>query len=287
MSRVMARMRCQFDASQLLQVMESMGGTPEVDAGYAGEGHRNWKALTLYSKVYGLAANASKLPVLDKLFIESGLVFRLARFMNLAPGGVIRKHTDSFLQGGTVRIHVPVRTHPNARLHIDGEICDWEEGQLWFGDFSKTHWGANNSNVDRIHLVMDVALNTQLLALVEDGEAKALLSRRLDSKNGLSVDRAVLERFRVVVKLPTGFTLPGLDMQPLDNEAHAEVIIIENELQVMLNGQPMLQAIPVSEEMVDLVGFPCEARLHYRFDGKKPKAVCLMIGQQPLDLIVN
>ena len=286
MSRVMARMHQQFDENQLLQVMKSMTGTPEVDAGYAGEGHRDWRALTLYSRIHGLAANASKLPVIDQLLVETGLVFRLARFMRLAPGGEICKHTDSFLGGGVVRIHVPIRAHTDARLYIDGERCDWDEGQLWFGDFSKPHWSVNNSEVDRVHLVMDVELDAKLIELLEDGEAKESLVLRINNRHGREADQAALERFGVFVRLPPGFAVPGLEMPPLEQETDAEVTVSGDELLVTVNGQPMLRAVPVSEEMVDLVGLPSEARLHYRFNGAIPTAVCMMIGLQSLDLKV-
>lgn len=286
MSKLISRMTGRFDADQLMEVMHSMSRSLEVDAGYEGEGHSKWKSLTLYSKAHGVSAGVSRLPVVDDLLTRSGLAFRLIRFMKLAPGGNIRKHTDSFLSGNTVRIHLPLRAHPNARLHIDGERCDWDQGELWFGDFSKPHWGSNDSQLDRIHLVMDVELNSGLLDLIEDSEARNMLAERLASRGNHETDRAALKRFNVAVKVPGGFALPGVSMEPLAEDAVAEVVEAGDELLVMLNSQPMLKAVPVSEEMLDLVGLSSSARLIYRFEDDLPTRVSMVLGMQTLDLEV-
>lgn len=286
MSKVMSRMAGQFDTEQLMRVMTSMTQSLEVDAGYGGEGHAHWKSLTLYSKVHGVSDGVERLPVIDDLLARSGLAFRLVRFMKLAPGGHIRRHTDSFLSGNTVRVHIPIRTNPDARLHIDGERCDWEQGELWFGDFSKPHWGSNESQLDRIHLVMDVELNAGLLDLLEDAEARRVLATRLSERGNSDADRETLKRFKVAVRVPGGFSLPGVPMEPLPTDAVAEVIEAGNELLVMLNNQPMLKAIPVSEEMLDLVGLPSSARLHYRFERDVPTRVSMILGMQTLELEV-
>ena len=224
--------------------------------------------------------------MVDELFAGAGLAFRLARFMKLAPGGVICRHTDSFLSGGVVRIHVPVRAHPEARLFIDDERCDWDEGQLWFGDFSKPHWSVNGSPVDRVHLVMDVELDRTLIELLEEGGAKTMLLQRLSSQHGRTTDQEALRRFGVHVRLPAGFAIPGLGVAPLEHDTDAEVAVAGDELLVTVNGQPMLRAVPVSEEMVDLVGLSCEARLHYRFVEATPTALSMIIGQQSLELAI-
>ena len=99
------------------------------------------------------------------------------RFMKLVAGKVIGKHSDKIDKdiesGNIVRIHVPIRTnedviftlYENARDKIGNEH-NLKTGHFYYTDVSKPHAVRNNSNIDRIHLVVDCHANSALRTLI-------------------------------------------------------------------------------------------------------------------------
>lgn len=91
--------------------------------------------------------------------ISIGEAFLPARAMviKLKPGGVIRRHYDS---GGyseaTERFHLPIVTNPNAWLACGDQVEHMEAGGLYRFDKHEWHYGANEGETDRIHLVADL-----------------------------------------------------------------------------------------------------------------------------------
>ncbi len=284
MSKVMAQLNYDFNTKQLIHVMNSITDHYETDAGYSGEGHKNWKSKVLYSQKNGMTKNIDKQPVIDELMVNTGLTFLLIRYMKLSPGGIINKHADSFLTGSIARIHIPVCTHPDAHLFIDDERCNWSAGQLWFGDFSKVHWGYNNSNIERIHLVMDVELNHHFLTLLNQNDVKSLLMQRIASSQENPIDPITLKRFCVELKFPPKFYLPGFGNQTLDRNTAAKIIVYGRELILTLNDQPMLRAIPILSDTISLVGLPYEVNLQYYFEKNQIKKVSLNIPTHSLQI---
>ena len=103
--------------------------------------------------------------------------YERVRFMKLVAGKVIGKHSDKIDKdiesGNIVRIHVPIRTnedviftlYENARDKIGNEH-NLKTGHFYYTDVSKPHAVRNNSNIDRIHLVVDCHANSTLRTLI-------------------------------------------------------------------------------------------------------------------------
>ncbi|AKQ65721.1 Aspartyl/asparaginyl beta-hydroxylase [Myxococcus hansupus] len=87
-----------------------------------------------------------------------------ARLLKLAAGAHIREHTDYNLgyADGEVRLHVPVTTHPDVAFFLAGERVVLQPGECWYLDFNHPHRVDNPSDTDRVHLVLDCALNDWL-----------------------------------------------------------------------------------------------------------------------------
>jgi hypothetical protein len=83
------------------------------------------------------------------------------RLMRLAPGSVIREHHDHDLsfEQGTVRIHVPVRTNDEVDFRLNGVGCAMPAGSAWYLRLSDPHSVANRGKTDRVHMVIDAAVN--------------------------------------------------------------------------------------------------------------------------------
>jgi hypothetical protein len=107
-----------------------------------------------------------------------------ARLLRLAAGSVVREHTDDDLgyEGGTLRLHVPIRTQPAVEFYVEGERVFMREGECWYVDTSLPHRVHNRSRESRVHLVFDCELNDWLRAeLLRSGfrpREKTALERR-------------------------------------------------------------------------------------------------------------
>lgn len=87
-----------------------------------------------------------------------------ARLMRLAPGSEIREHRDPDLaaEWGNVRLHVPVVTHPEVAFYLNGARVDMASGEMWYLRLSDPHRVTNGGPSERVHLVIDVRVNSWL-----------------------------------------------------------------------------------------------------------------------------
>lgn len=94
-----------------------------------------------------------------------------ARLLKLSPGSRIREHRDYDLgfAAGEIRLHVPVTTDAKVEFLLACERIDMNEGECWYLDFSQPHCVDNRSSSDRIHLVIDCAVNEWLLGFFPAG----------------------------------------------------------------------------------------------------------------------
>lgn len=109
--------------------------------------------------------------VLGQLGFSSGVV----RLLFLPAGKVIGSHRDkNSWVNGYVRLHLPIVTHKDVTMIIDGQKQFMAAGELWFGDFSKLHSVENNSDITRVHMVIDSYVNEGLLALLPEDAVAAI-----------------------------------------------------------------------------------------------------------------
>jgi len=89
-----------------------------------------------------------------------GFIIR-AILVKLVAGAEIPRHidrTDSL--SVCKRCHIPVSTNPNVFFQVDEEVRNMEEGQIWeINNAQKYHSVSNNSDQDRVHLIVDWMLN--------------------------------------------------------------------------------------------------------------------------------
>ncbi len=120
-----------------------------------------------------------------------------ARLLRLAPGSAIREHQDRGLglDGGTARLHVPIRSDPRVEFYLDGEQIPMGEGECWYLDLRRPHRVQNDGRVERVHLVVDVEVNDWLRThLVDVAGAERLVRERRAAGGETSAMR--FERFR-------------------------------------------------------------------------------------------
>jgi aspartate beta-hydroxylase len=113
---------------------------------------------------------ASVAPYMMSIVNSLPTKIRSARLLALNPGASVDEHRDYpyGLPAGWVRLHVPVVTNDGAVLVIDGQKHTWQPGTMWYGNFSQPHYVHNNGDARRVHLVIDVYVNRDLLELFPD-----------------------------------------------------------------------------------------------------------------------
>ena len=102
--------------------------------------------------------------LLDRLECPLGAV----RLMRLTAGSVINEHSDPDLSAeqGTARLHVAITTNPDVDFRINHRRVDMRPGELWYVRLSDPHSVSNRGTSDRVHLVIDAAINPWLSDLL-------------------------------------------------------------------------------------------------------------------------
>lgn len=91
--------------------------------------------------------------ILDQMPFEKETV----RLLRLQPGSVIKEHRDIGLayQFGCFRLHIPIVTDALVEFIVGGKNIPMKKGECWYADFNLPHSVRNESEQERIHLVID------------------------------------------------------------------------------------------------------------------------------------
>ena len=107
---------------------------------------------------------------MDKILGKIPAEKERVRLMKLEAGTIIAKHTDKvdkdIKTGKIVRLHVPVITHEEVLMTswLPGGIAEFhmKKGSCWWLDVSQPHKVVNKSDIDRVHLVIDIYNNDDI-----------------------------------------------------------------------------------------------------------------------------
>ena len=93
----------------------------------------------------------------EKLFDRFGYGYILRLLLTkLVGGGSISGHEDHGISLELPhRIHIPIITNKNVLFNVGGETINMGVGEMWEMDNQKTHSVVNNSDLDRVHLIVD------------------------------------------------------------------------------------------------------------------------------------
>ena len=212
----------------------------------------------------------------------------MVRLLTLPPGADIGEHNDAGCnpQFGSLRLHVPIRTHPDVVMVVGGERMRWLPGELWWGDFARRHWLRNDSDVTRVHLVIDVLINDFVLGLfpaelVEQwrGEGGGI-SRHVPPLPAAEADLAAFTgRFVLPDRLAPLFGR-GRGLGDLVGGMVADVRAEPNRLVVSLDGDPVCALERVAPDRFAVVAQPPGVGWEFGPDG----AATVVVRGVPEDL---
>lgn len=127
-------------------------------------------------------------------------VMSRSRFMRLAPGAEVPPHCDiNYHWINRTRIHIPIITNPDVEFLCDDQLVNMGKGEAWIFDNWRRHSVKNNSNITRIHLVLDTSGSPYFWNLVAHGQTenfqnKSIKSIQIDYQPEAKVN-LVTERF--------------------------------------------------------------------------------------------
>ena len=97
-------------------------------------------------------------PYVRQVIASFGEVFGRSRLMKLAAGAEVSPHVDFNYHWYTrVRIHIPVITNPQVTFYCGNQGVHMRAGESWIFNSWYRHRVTNESNEDRVHLVIDTA----------------------------------------------------------------------------------------------------------------------------------
>jgi hypothetical protein len=185
------RLPLAFDPDRLAEDLERLSATPwtqhYVKQNYDGD----WSAIPLRAPagarhpIQMIFPDSTCRSFEDTAFLDGCSYFRevlaafecplrTVRLMRLAPGSVIKTHTDHELsfEEGMVRVHVPVATNDRVEFILNGARVVMEAGSCWYLRLSDPHSVSNGGSTGRVHLVIDAFVNDWVEAVFEAAVAR-------------------------------------------------------------------------------------------------------------------
>lgn len=157
-----------------------------------GEG---WTSIPLWVPSFGReaagapAATADFMPSVRALFGRPGWALRSSYVMRQSARGTLAWHFDTeALYLDHMRLLIPIHAPAGAVTRIGHETVAYPEGQGWSGDFSFPHQVENDTDLDRVVVIMDLAVTPEIRALfppalAEDAGLRAALC--VEARNAL------------------------------------------------------------------------------------------------------
>jgi hypothetical protein len=131
-----------------------------------------------------------KCPYLQQVLASFGEVLGRSRLMKLAAGSEVATHVDFNYHWYTrVRIHIPIVTNPQVTFFCADDAVHMRAGECWIFNSWRRHRVTNESNEDRVHLVLDTAGSSRFWETVRQMETLTPgKNRTLDSSEISPVD---------------------------------------------------------------------------------------------------
>lgn len=114
-----------------------------------------------------------------KILDDLGTDVYLVRMMKLDARGYIAPHNDGAQFKNRlkmIRCHIPIITNEGVKFGIDNNEYYMEAGKLWYSRVDKSHWVKNDSDIDRIHLVIDIKPTVEMIRFLD-------IKKEINNKN--------------------------------------------------------------------------------------------------------
>ena len=109
---------------------------------------------------------------MQQVMASFGEVLARSRLMRLNAGAQVSEHVDfNYHWYSRVRIHIPIITNPQVIFHCGDQAIHMRAGECWIFDSWRRHKVINNSDQDRVHLVIDTSGSSRFWETVRQMES--------------------------------------------------------------------------------------------------------------------
>ena len=130
------------------QTLEIMWDVESLQTDKIGKIHSNYYKLNIESFI-------EKIKPIYESNCGDGYFIRIL-LVKLRANSNIQPHIDNGISLTTCkRTHIPIITNSEVTFTVGGETKFLKEGEIWEIDNTKEHSVDNNSDIDRIHLIVD------------------------------------------------------------------------------------------------------------------------------------
>ena len=100
-------------------------------------------------------------------FFKQHTTVNLVRLLRLAPGAVVKEHTDPTLgieiERSMVRLTIPVYNAPGVEFYLNNSLLDMKPGECWYLRLTDPHRIINGSEQERVNFTIDMIPNDWLV----------------------------------------------------------------------------------------------------------------------------
>jgi hypothetical protein len=298
-----ARLRRVYEVERLRRDLEAVAAVerrPQPGPYHAGE----WTGISIRAAggeanvapsfpsllPYAFTELAARTPYFREIVDGLECPVQVVRLLALPPGGHIKRHTDFFtnFQFGLLRLHLPIITNPDVEFMIADQRCNWQPGELWYGDFSQPHSVKNAGGVTRFHLVIDAEITERLLALfppevVEPERAKGISMAQLE----IELRAEMLPTYECTFRVPAA-AMPILILGKLHELLRGSTGAIVRDggrLVLYLDERPLCRLRPFSRSRFGIEGLSCGCYFEIVRGGGRVRSVTLVIHGAQENLI--
>ena len=97
----------------------------------------------------------------------------LVRLLRLAPGGIVKEHTDPTLglhiEKSVIRLTIPILTNEEVSFFLNGIPVPMQPGECWYLRFTDPHRVVNAGASERINMSIDLVPNKWLRSMITSG----------------------------------------------------------------------------------------------------------------------
>lgn len=188
-----------------------------------------------------------------------------ARMMTVARGGRIIPHEDAWHSpmSGLVRLQFVVVSPQECHVLVGGCPMNWNAGELWYADYSKTHSVHNCTEIDRVTLTIDIEISESFLRTFPSIPSEGAFVAR--------PDRALSEE--EMRKFQCHLFIPESVRRLLGAAPVVKICCTDGALYVQ--SAQRVRLIPVSEHELRIAGCPPSVELRFQFDQEAPSEVLL------------
>lgn len=192
----------------------------------------------------------ARTPYFAEILGDLPVPLRAVRLMALGPGAATRKHVDTKygFPWGTLRLHIPITTVPEATLEFGDDVYRWQPGTLWFGNFCRPHRVSNTGTGRRVHMVIDTHVTPDLVELFPRELRKSLVEPDVVfARPEEPLDWARAQRYRCRFTMPKPFTTWEDDEEFRTSEADLDASIdwSDGQLVLRIDDSPMFGLVHV------------------------------------------